>query len=149
MELLSKETNLETPNSSKMTKQLKKETMRDIEKQLLDSLQDQLNKGFTKIISDAFSYNSSLRAWAEIIVKEKESEIKDIMRQNINSILTDGDFKQMLLEEMKRKIARSAISANDKIIDDLTANFKKDTAFQAKVATVIHELVDKEFKKND
>ena len=123
--------------------------MRDIEKQLLDSLQDQLNKGFTKIISDAFSYNSSLRAWAEIIVKEKESEIKDIMRQNINSILTDGDFKQMLLEEMKRKIARSAISANDKIIDDLTANFKKDTAFQAKVATVIHELVDKEFKKND
>ena len=123
--------------------------MRDIEKQLLDSLQDQLNKGYTKIISDAFSYNSSLRAWAEIIVKEKESEIKDIMRQNINSILTDGDFKQMLLEEMKRKIARSAISANDKIIDDLTANFKKDTAFQAKVATVIHELVDKEFKKND
>jgi N-glycosylase/DNA lyase len=122
--------------------------MREIEKQLIDSLQNKLNEGFTKIISDAFSYNICLRTWAEIIVKEKEAEIKDIMRQNLNNILNNSDFKQMLMEEMKRKIARSAISANDKIIDDLTANFKKDTAFQAKVATVIHELVDKEINKN-
>jgi len=91
-------------------------------------------------------YNNPFRGVAEVILKEHEKEIKEIMQDCLNDILSNGEFKAEIRQAIGQKVVREFANQSESCIARTVQKLKQDETFRARLTIAVDNLL-KDYEK--
>jgi len=102
----------------------------------------QCEKAIDKIITDALgSYNSPLLKAVNLSLDEQKDKINKLASESVSEIVNSDDFKQIMRDEMKRKLARVLISQYGGEVEKVVNELKANPLTRAKITTAIDSVI--------
>jgi hypothetical protein len=115
-----------------------------LEQEILNTARQSINETITKSITGG--YNSPMSNLVGIVIRENETELKQLVSDCFLEVIRNDNFKKDITDAFSHKVARNIISSNDSVLDKVSNELKNDTVFKSKLTLLIAELVDN-FKK--
>lgn len=99
------------------------------------SVQEAINKSLT-------GYNNPLSKLVVEVVTEHKIELKQIITDSFESVLRTDEFKQGIREGFSHKVARTIISNNQGLFEQVTNELKQDKVFRSKLTLAVANVVE-------
>ncbi|MCP4802278.1 MAG: hypothetical protein GY891_05385 [Bacteroidetes bacterium] len=107
-------------------------------KQLLAQCEKSIDKAITEALG---SYNSPLVKAVSSALDEQKDKINNLASESVNEIVNSDDFKQIMKEEMKRKLSRVLISQYGGEVEKAVNELKSNPLTRAKITTAIDTVI--------
>ena len=107
-------------------------------KELLSQCEKAINKS---IIDTLSAYNSPLKDAVNDSIKEHQETIKNIAAEAVADLVDSEDFKCIIKEEIKKKLARVFISSIGGSIEKTVNTIKQDPTSKAKMTIAIDAVM--------
>ncbi len=102
----------------------------------------QCEKSIDKAITEALgSYNSPLVKAVSSALDEQRDEINTLASESVSEIVNSDDFKQVMKEEMKRKLSRVLISQYGGQVEKAVNELRSNPLTKAKITTAIDSII--------
>jgi len=112
----------------------------DFEREILNGLND----GIQKSIKDQMGgYNSPLTKMIETVMNDNRESIMGKMDAALKSVIENPDFKDALVEEFNRKVAKTLLSGLEGLVEKAANSFKQDPTIRAKMVMAIQAIIEK------
>lgn len=109
-----------------------------MKEQLLKECEKQIGKA----ISDALtSYNSPLVKAVQVSLLEVEPQLKQMTNNAVSELICDDEFKSIMQQEIKRKLAKVLISKIGGEIESTVSKLKSDPATRARITVAIDSII--------
>lgn len=108
-------------------KEILKVSKKAVQKALLDSLT---------------GYSSPLNNYAKEIVQEHSEDFKGIMREGLNKTFSSPKFKDLILEEFQRKVAKSLVGKLEGAVEKAANSLRQDPRLKAEMILAIENIVN-------
>lgn len=114
-----------------------------MKEQLLKECEKQIGKA----LSDALtSYNSPLIKAVQGSLDQVEPQLKTMANEAVSSLICDDEFKQIMQQEIKRKLAKVLISKIGGEVESTVNKLKADPATRARLTVAIDSVMASTFK---
>lgn len=116
--------------------------MKEYEQEIISTVKSLVING----VKGLDGYNNPFKNVANAIIMEHEKEIKEIMNDCLENILTDGEFKAEIRKAIGQKVVREFASQSESCIARTVQKLKQDETFRARLTIAIDNLLN-EYEK--
>lgn len=111
-----------------------------LEQDILKSAQIAIIASIKKVLQD--DYNSPLKRLIISVVYENSVELKSLISDSFTEVIRKDEFKQSIVSAFSHKVARSIISNNDGLFDEVSNELKQDAVFKSRMALAVVNVVN-------
>lgn len=111
-----------------------------LEQDILKSAQIAIIASIKKVLQD--DYNSPLKRLIISVVYENSVELKSLISDSFTEVIRKDEFKQSIVSAFSHKVARSIISNNDGLFDEVSNELKQDAVFKSRMALAVANVVN-------
>lgn len=110
-----------------------------LEKDILQTAQLAINESIKACLT---SYNSPLTKLVTSVVDENSAQLRGIISDSFNSVISTDEFKQSIVSAFSHKVAKTIISNNDGLFDRVSNELKQDVQFKIKMQQAVVSVVN-------
>lgn len=109
-----------------------------MKKELLIECEKQIGKALTEALT---SYNSPLIKMVNESLEEVTPQIKELTVTAVSELLNDSSFKEILNQEIKRKLAKVLIAKLGGELESTVNKLKADPVTRSKITVAIDSII--------
>jgi len=87
-------------------------------------------------------YSSPLTLLVKSVVEENSSQLRTIISDSFNQVISTDEFKQSIVSAFSHKVAKTIISNNDGMFDKVSNELKQDIQFKTKMSQAVINVVN-------
>lgn len=86
-------------------------------------------------------YSNPTRKFTEEIINEHADEIRGVLKDVLGNVLADDEFKEIVREEFKRKVAKMLVGDLSGSVEKAVNAFRQDPTLKADMIKAIEKLI--------
>ena len=110
-----------------------------LEQDILQTAQSAINESIKSSLS---GYASPLTKLVVSVVEENSVQLRAIISDSFNSVISTDEFKQSIVSAFSHKVAKTIISNNDGLFDKVSNELKQDVQFKIKMSAAVVKVVN-------
>ncbi len=114
------------------------------DKQVAEIVINSLYEQFNKVINA--DYSSPILAIAKEVIAENTETIKKEFQSALDLSFNDKEFRNIVREEFKRKVAKTLVGKLEGEVDRAVAAIRNDQTIRARMILAIEKIVNEEKK---
>lgn len=96
-------------------------------------------------LKDALSqegYSNPTRGFVTAVVEENKDEIESVVRTALKEVLSDPEFKDIVRQEFKHKVAKMLVSDLTGTVEQAVNSFRQNPTLKADMVKAIEALIE-------
>jgi len=110
-----------------------------LEQDILQTAQSAINESIKTALT---GYQSPLAKLVTSVVDENSVQLRGIISDSFNSVISTEEFKQSIVSAFSHKVAKTIISNNDGLFDRVSNELKQDVQFKIKMQQAVVSVVN-------
>jgi hypothetical protein len=94
------------------------------------------------IVKSMVEFGSPVKKLVDSVITEHSTELRQIISDSFSQVIRTDEFKQSIVSAFSHKVARTIISNNDGLFDNVANDLKKDAIFKAKMSLAVSNVVE-------
>jgi hypothetical protein len=111
----------------------------NLEQEVLKSIQIAIGSAIEKGLT---GYDSPLVKLVTSVVNSNSDQLKQIIADSFNQVISKDEFKLSIINAFSHKIARNIIATNDSLFDKIANDLKQDAVFKSKMSLAVALVVE-------
>ena len=106
---------------------------------------DEVKQILANSLKDALGgtgYSNPTRKFVEEVIADNSSEIQSVVQTALKEVLSDGEFKAIVAEEFKRKVAKMLVSDLSGSVEKAVNSFRQNPTLKADMIKAIEKLIE-------
>ena len=112
----------------------------DLQQQIVNQINDSLRTVIDSVLTNQWS--SPIWEIIKQVVNEQSWDIKAVINDALSKFTKSESFRDMLVEEMNHKLAKSCVSLMESQVDKSLNSIKQDPILKAKMIMALETIIN-------